>query len=261
MSNFIDKTLKDINKILKDALLFEEIKESFLSKINEKIKVVSLLFLLVFLSFFQKLNSIIVLYLFSIYLGYIGKIDIKVLLRRTWIFIPFFTLIIAIPSIFMIPGKLSLGFTREGLMSAIRFILRVATSISYIQIFILTTPWTKIFSGLRGMGIPSLIITILLITYRYILLLLKIAEDLHLAKKSRTININWKREQSWIGNTIGILAVKTHELSKEVSQGMISRGITKELVFLNNSKISNKDILVLIFTIFILLIVLLSVEV
>ncbi len=254
MSNFIDKTLKDINKILRETLLFEEIKESFLSKINEKIKVISLIFVLIFLSFFQKLSSIIILYLFSIYLGYIGKINIKVLLKRTWTFIPFFTLIIVIPSIFMIPGKLSLGFTMESLISAIRFVLRVATSISYIQIFILTTPWTKIFSGLKGIGISSLIITIFIMTYRYILLLLKIAEDLYLAKKSRTININWKREQIWIGNTIGILAVKTHELSKEVSQGMLSRGITKDLIFPNNSRISSKDILVLIFIIFILFI-------
>ncbi|MGB9856804.1 MAG: cobalt ECF transporter T component CbiQ [Dictyoglomaceae bacterium] len=250
MSNFIDKTLKDISKVLKDTLLFEEIKESFLSEIDERIKIISLLFILITISLLKNLENLFVFYLLSILFAFLGKINIKTFLKRTWFFIPIFTVIIAIPSIFLVPGKFSFGFTREGLENAIRLVLRVAVSISYVQILILTTSWVKIFSGLRGVGVPPIIVTILTMSYRYIFLLLDIAENLFLAKKSRTIELKLKREQNWVGESIGIMAIKTHELSKEVFQGMISRGFSKDMGFHRKSKILFSDILFLIIILF-----------
>ncbi|MCS7202351.1 MAG: cobalt ECF transporter T component CbiQ [Dictyoglomus sp.] len=260
MGNFIDKTLDEFNKVLKSFLLFEEKKESFLCSINERIKIVILLFILIIISLLQRIELIIAFYLLSIIIGYLGKIGVRNLLRTTWIFIPIFTLIIALPTAFINPLNFSFGFTREGLLNALRFVLRVATSISYIRLLILSTSWIKILSGLRGIGIPSLIITIIAITYRYIFLLLKIGEDLYFAKKSRTIKINLKREHSFTANSIGIMAIKSHELSKEVYQGMLSRGITKDFSFSFESKISMRDIVILISVIFIILILFLIFE-
>lgn len=249
MSNFIDKTLKDISKVLKDTLLFEEVKESFFSEIDERIKIISLLFIVITISLLKRLETLFLLYLLSILFAFLSKINIKTFLKRVWFFIPIFTLVIAIPSIFLVPGKLQWGFTREGLESAIRLVLRVADSISYVQILILTTPWVRIFSGLRGVGVPSIIIAILSISYRYIFLLLDVAEKLFLAKKSRTIEYNLRREQNWVGGSIGVMAIKSHELSKEVSQGMLSRGFSRDMVFCVNTKILFSDVLFLIITI------------
>lgn len=254
MSNFIDKTLDEFNRVLKKALLFEEKKDSFLSAINERVKIVSLLVLLITISFLSKIESILLFYILSLLIGYFGKINLKELLKRTWSFIPLFTFIIAIPVIFINPINLSLGFSKQGFLNAIRFVLRVATSISYIQLLIMSTSWIKILSSLRALGVPSLIITIISMTYRYIFVLLKLAEDLYLAKKSKTINIkNLKKEQHFSANSIGIIAIKSHELSKEISQGMLSRGVSENFSFQFKSNITFVDILFLISIIIIML--------
>lgn len=254
MRNFIDKTLNEFNKILKEALLFEEKKDSFLSKIDERIKIISLVIILITISFLNKIESILLFYIFSLIIGYFGKLRLKDFLKRTWSFIPLFTLIIAIPVIFINPTNLSLGFSKQGLLNAIRFVMRVATSISYVQILIMSTSWIKVLSSLRTLGVPSLIISIISMTYRYIFVLLKLAEDLYLAKKSRTINIkDLKREQTFSANSIGIIAIKSHELSKEISQGMLSRGITEKFSFQFQSHLNFIDIIFLISTIIIAL--------
>ncbi|MCX7845665.1 MAG: cobalt ECF transporter T component CbiQ [Dictyoglomaceae bacterium] len=259
MSNFIDKTLNDFNKVLKSTFL-EEKRDSLLYNVNEKIKIILLFFTLVIISFLNKIESILLFYSLSIFLGYLGKISLRKLLKRTWIFIPFFTFIIVLPSIFINPLDFTFGFTLDGAITALKFVLRVATSISYIQLLILSTPWIDLFSGLRGLGVPSLIITILVITYRYIFLLLKIAEELYLAKKSRTITFNIKREQNFTANTIAIMIIKSHELAKEVSQGMLSRGINKDFSFHFGKKISFMDILILVSMLFTFLVILFIVE-
>jgi energy-coupling factor transporter transmembrane protein EcfT len=93
-------------------------------------------------------------------------------------------------------------------------------------------------------------------SYRYIFLLLETAENLFLAKKMRTIRINAKRERQWIGSTVGILAIKTHQLSKEVYQGMVSRGVNKNITFLGSNKVYLSDLLALILTIMLNIIIL-----
>ncbi|MFN3699272.1 MAG: cobalt ECF transporter T component CbiQ, partial [Dictyoglomus sp.] len=220
MNNFIDKTLNNFNSILREALFFEEkTTDSFLFQINERIKIISLIFILIGISFLKKIESILFIYFLSIFIAYWGKINVKNFLKRTWVFIPIFTLILTIPLIFVNPSNFSLGFYKEGLENALRFVLRVATSISYTQLLIMSTSWLKILSSLKAFRVPSLFVTILMITYRYIFLLLKLAEDLYLAKKSRTINMKrLKIEYNFSASSIGIMAIKSHELSKEVSQ-------------------------------------------
>lgn len=247
MSNFIDKTLNEFNRVLKEALLFEEKKDSFLSKINERIKIISLILILITISLLNKIESILLFYILSLVISYLSKLSLKNLLKRTWSFILLFTLVIAIPIIFINPINLSFGFSEKGLLNAIRFVLRVATSISYIQLLIMSTSWIKILASLRVLGVPSLIIAIVSMTYRYIFVLLKSAEDLYLAKKSRTINIkNIRREQNFSANSIGIIAIKSHELSKEISQGMLSRGISENFSFQFKSNMTLIDIIFLI---------------
>ncbi|PMQ01400.1 MAG: cobalt ECF transporter T component CbiQ [Dictyoglomus sp. NZ13-RE01] len=248
MRNFIDKTLMEINHFLKESLTFESTKDNPLSHVDERVKILLLLFFLITISLLKRIESLLFLYIFSIFLALIFHINLKNLMRRTWSFVSIFTLIIVLPYIFIQPGKLSFGFSLEGLESALRLVLRVVTSISYINILLLTTYWTDIFAGLRALKVPAPIISILAMTYRYIFLLLEIAENIFLAKKSRTIKIDsLRREQGWIGSSIGILGIKTQELTKEVYQGMISRGINKDINFFYNKKLRRRDIVYLAF--------------
>jgi len=64
--------------------------------------------------------------------------------------------------------------------------------------------------------VPNIFVGILSISYRYIFLILEIAENIFLAKKMRTITTDTKKEQHWIGSTVGI-AVSSIDL--EIQKG------------------------------------------
>lgn len=255
-NNSLDKTLKEIASFLKEAFIVESIPESTISRVDERIKLIVLIVFLVSISLMTNVYFLLILYMFSIFLAYLSKIDLPLFFKKTWLFIPLFTLVIAIPSLFIVPGKLEFGFTIDGVIVMLRLVLRVVTSISYVALVILTTRWTKLLSSLRYIGVPNIFVGIISMSYRYIFLLLETAEDLYIAKKSRTIRIDTKRDQQWIGSTVGILAIKTQQLSKEVYQGMMSRGFNKDIIFLSQNKIRFSDILVLVLALILNLVIL-----
>jgi cobalt/nickel transport system permease protein len=240
--------LKDIASFVKEALVVEYIPESILSRLDARIKLISLIIFLVSISFLKGICSLLILYVFSVLLAFLSDIDTRLFFKRTWLFIPVFTLFIAIPSLFIVPGRLEFGFTVDGLIVAIRLVLRVVTSISYTMLVILTTRWMKLISSLRALGIPEIFVSIASMSYRYIFLLLELAEKLYLAKKMRTIKTDIRQEQRWIGSTIGILTVKTQYLSREVYQGMMSRGFNKDMLYLRQKGINLSDFLIIILT-------------
>jgi len=255
-NNVLDKTLKEMASFLKEAFIVEHMPESFISGLNESIKLISLIIFLIGISLMTNVYSLLILYGFSILLAYLSRINLPLFFKKVWIFIPIFTLVIAIPSVFIVPGRLEFGFTIEGVIVMLRLVLRVAASISYVTLVILTTGWTRLLSSLKYIGIPNIFVSIISMSYRYIFLLLETAENLFLAKKMRTIRINAKRERQWIGSTVGILAIKTHQLSKEVYQGMVSRGVNKNITFLGSNKVYLSDLLALILTIMLNIIIL-----
>ncbi|MGC9063808.1 MAG: cobalt ECF transporter T component CbiQ [bacterium] len=254
--NVLDKTLKEMAFFLKEAFIVDYMPDSFISRLNEPVKVISLIIFIIGISLMTNIYSLLLLYLFSILLAYLSKINLALFFRKVWIFIPIFTLVIAIPSLFIVPGRLEFGFTIEGLVVMVRLVLRVATSISYVTLVILTTRWTKLLFSLRYIGVPNVFVSIISMSYRYIFLLLETAENLFLAKKMRTIITDTRREQQWLGSTVGVLAIKTQQLSREVYQGMVSRGVNKNIRYLNSSKVYFSDILALGLTVILNIVIL-----
>jgi cobalt/nickel transport system permease protein len=66
-------------------------------------------------------------------------------------------------------------------------------------------------------------------TYRYIFLLIRIVQNMFLAKKSRMIKMGTTgEEQAWVASRIGLLLKKSFKLSDDVYSAMRSRGFTGE---------------------------------
>jgi len=87
-----------------------------------------------------------------------------------------------------------------------------------------TTPFSDILSLLRKAGIPSLLITVLALTYRYLFVLIDEAERISRARKSRTFVP--KRARSWmsLSSLIGQLFVRSTERAERIYAAMASRG-------------------------------------
>ena len=89
----------------------------------------------------------------------------------------------------------------------------------------MTTRWTDLLASLQSMKMPTAFVMILGMTYRYVFVLVGIAQEMSFALKSRTLNPERSvNVREWLGATIGVLLRRSMNMSELVNLSMISRG-------------------------------------
>jgi cobalt/nickel transport system permease protein len=125
-----------------------------------------------------------------------------------------------------------IGITREGLLTAATFLLRVLSSVAAVLWLTLSTRWTDLLRALRFLRLPSIFLQVIGMTVRYTYALLRHSEEIHLGKKSRTVcRGRTAAEQSWVGSRIAQSWEKSIHMMEEVSMAMSARGFTGEAKF------------------------------
>jgi cobalt/nickel transport system permease protein len=189
-------------------------------------------------------------------------------LLRVWLGVPLLSLAIILPATLNVvthgpailtlchfaPGSRfglwalpeALTITRTGLVVAGRFVLRSLTCVSLVQVLVATTGAPALLGALRRLGMPRVFGMVLTVSHRYLVELLRAAQEIHLAKLSRTIPStslrarpeqregagaagSLRREQRWVAAGIGMLFRRTHRLAQEVHEAMLSRGYDGDL--------------------------------
>ncbi len=203
--------------------------------------------------FTKNILIIACLYALCLLLTLCSKINLGFFLRRTWIFIPLFALLIAIPALFHVvsPGEPLLAFkivgiklviTRQGLFGALLFIMRVLTSVSFAVLLSVTTKHFDLLKVLRVLRIPQVFVMILGMCYRYIYLFVEMIENVYLAIKSRVgTKVHYKRGQHIVAWNIAYLWNRSYQLNEAVYKAMLSRGYQGEPVVMDDYKITVKD--------------------
>ena len=245
--DFIDRTLDNFNSFIVTALFSEKYARAkgLLQALDPRYKLITILLLVVTVSLVNRIEIILSLYILTVLLAYFSKINLSFFVKRVWLFIPLFSGIIIIPSIFNLvtpgvslitfipPGsnigpwefKAGLSITTTGLSGAFLFVTRVASSVSLVVLLTLTTKWSDVLCALQILHIPQAFVMTLSMAQRYIYLLLKLAEDMHLARRSRTIKPqNIKQNQTWVTSRMAQLLRRSYETSEQVHFAMISRG-------------------------------------
>jgi len=232
-SGFIERTLVDINKTLEQSIFAEKIsrQKGLLQAVDPRLKVIAMIMLLFAVSLSHHLTVIAALYFCALALAAVSAVPLGFFIKRVWVFIPFFTGIIALPALFITPGptllSLPLGIviTRTGAMTALFLLLRVGTSVSFAVLFVLSTPWNNVLKAMGILRVPDVVVLVLGMSYRYIHLLLHIANDMFLSRKSRILRrMSGAEERRLMAATSGTLLGKSLQLSSEVYLAMESRG-------------------------------------
>lgn len=229
-NNFVEHSLIRVLDFFRDEVFAESYAKAngLLQLVPPAIKLIGLLCVLFFITLLRQIPLILVLYILSIWLAYLSKINIVYFLKRVWIFIPLFSLFIALPALFNVfsPGEIIfLGITKQGLFSATLFVLRVLTSVSFSILVVLTTGHTALLKAMRSLGVPQIFVMTFMMCYRYIFIFIKIIEDMYLAVKSRLINgVKNKKARRIIAWHMGVIWEKSKLMSEEVYMAMISRG-------------------------------------
>jgi len=249
-TNVLEHSLHGITEALEHSLFAEEIsaRAGLFQSLDARVKVIATLALLIGVSLSRSLWVIAGIYLLTLLFAWISSIPADYLIRRVWLALPFFTGLIVVPALFITPGPallhlpLGLVITTTGVNTVLFLLLRVSTSVSLTLLLILTTRWNMVLSALSVFRLPDVLILILGMTYRYIYLLLHIANDMFLSRKSRVVgHLNTSENQRLLAAISATLLGKSLNLSSEVYLAMQSRGFRGSIVTLKPFKMKSKD--------------------
>jgi cobalt ECF transporter T component CbiQ len=249
-SNVLEHTLHGIAETLERAFFAEEIsgKPGLFQSLDPRVKVLSILALLIAVSFSRSLLVIAAIYLLALILALFSSIPADFFIKRVWLTLPFFTGMIVLPALFITPGPTLVQFpfglviTTTGVTTVLFLLLRVSTSVSLTLLLILTTPWNTVLSALTVLRVPDVFILILGMTYRYIYLLLHTANDMFLSRKSRVVGrMDAAEDRRMLAAISGTLLSKSLNMSSEVYLAMQSRGFRGSIVTLKPFKMQTRD--------------------
>ncbi|MBN1548543.1 MAG: cobalt ECF transporter T component CbiQ [Syntrophaceae bacterium] len=240
---------------MKESIFAEEYaaQKGFLQGLDPRIKLVIILFFILTALFVKNLAVCGILYLICLTLTGFSSINLVFFLKRTWIFIPLFSLFIAIPAIFdfFTPGDalltvkmfgMKFSITRQGLSGAALFVSRVVVSVSFAILLSITTRHFVLLKVLGIFRIPPVFVMTLGMCYRYIYLFLDVLTHTYLAIKSRVgTRIDYQRGQRLVAWNIASLWHRSYYLHEAVYNAMLSRGFTGEFVILDDFRATRKD--------------------
>ena len=117
------------------------------------------------------------------------------------------------------------GFTREGLYGVAMLTLRVTNSLSLSFFILCTTTFPEIIKALKVLKIADGFLMIITLSYKYIFIFARTAEDMHLAKKSRMVRqVKNNEERKWVAGRIAFIFKRTRLRCEEIYKGMVCRG-------------------------------------
>jgi cobalt/nickel transport system permease protein len=135
-----------------------------------------------------------------------------------------------------------IAISQSGIFGALRFLLRTMACVTLSFLLVASTGSVALLNGLRRLGLPRVFGMVLTMAERYLVVLLRAAEEIHLAKLSRTIEAGpLRQEQRWVAAGIGILFRRTHNLAAEVQDAMLARGYDGTLQVANTGRMRVAD--------------------
>ena len=137
---------------------------------------------------------------------------------KTAIFAGILAAILYTPAVIMDHGLLRNG---------IRLVVKVLICVTAVGLFGRTTQWNHVTAALRKFHIPGVVIFTIDITFRYIVLLGKLMEDLLTAVSLRSVGKNNKKYSS-VGGVMGVTFLRGTEMNKEMYEAMQCRGFTDD---------------------------------
>ena len=249
--SFVERTIAGLADALERALYAEELAraDGLLQRLDPRVKVVGLLALVVATALAHNIVVIAGLFAVALALALLSRVPIRTLAARVWIGALLFTGMIALPALFITPGRalyrlplLGWPITAQGLGGATYLITRVETAATLSLLLVLCTPWTHVLKALRVLRVPVVFVLILGMTYRYIFLMLQTASDMFESRQSRMVGrLEGADRRRLAAASVGVLLSKTFQLSGEVYLAMLSRGFRGEAYTLDDFQMQPRD--------------------
>lgn len=239
----VERSLASFVDALRHTLDADEIakKNGLLQILDPRIKIVAILPLILIAALARHLRVIVALFVIALILALLSKVPLGILGKRVWLAVLAFTGFISLPALFLTPGQpiyrlpgAGWPVTAQGLRAAIYLVTRAETAATFCVLMILCTPWSKMLKALRVLRVPTVVVVIVGMTYRYIFLLLRTAHDMFESRRSRMVGqLEGPELRRMASASAGVLMSKTLQLSEDVYMAMRSRGFRGEVYVLD----------------------------
>jgi len=117
----------------------------------------------------------------------------------------------------------TVGVTREGLDTVALLCSRVAASIGLALLVVHTTPLAELVRALKALRVPEPFLMVMTLALKFVVVLARTVEDMHLAQKSRTIAANSTEGRIWVAGRMALLFRRTQQRYGEVYKAMLAR--------------------------------------
>ena len=237
----VPQSLRDLVEGSESLVYIEDLsnKPGLLQSINPLAKLVVIVFMIVVSLFIFSLSYLALICIIPFILAFSSRIPLKHFISRT-LLIPVFAALISLPVIFITPGQpifttslgmLNLAVTSEGIVHFLVFSIRVWFCVASLSLLILSTGFDKMLQLLSSMKVPSMVVQMFSLTYRYFFVSVHEAQSFLIAKEARTYvnrrTINYQALKD-LGSILAALFIRTYERSERVYLAMKSRGFTIE---------------------------------
>ncbi len=265
-TGFFDKGVRHFASLIKTTYVQWDAanRKGFLQGIDARVKVLFLILFIFIVSFKKTVAPQLSLCLFFFILVLLSRLNPFSFYGRVLFFGFFSGFLVTLPSSLNIitPGDMivplihlssphqfwvyhipeTIGITRQGMAGVVQLTMRIINSLSLSFLIIHTTPFPEIMRALKSLRVPDPFLMIITLSYKYIFVFAKTLEDIHLARKGRTVDFKGTEGRQWIAGRMAFLLRKTQIRCEEVFQAMLARGFSGEVVFHACPKLNKGDL-------------------
>ena len=255
MTGIFESTMKELSKFIEHTLTNQEfvVRRGLLQSIDPRIKLITTISAIYIAIQSADVKIFTLLFLFTIILSSLSKINLTFYLKRIFIFTPLFSALVVVPYPFIFGTHIintisiytvTIKIYYEGVMKALIFTSRVTIIIAFSTLFILTTRWPTLLMGLKKLHLPSFFIALLDTTYRQITQFVNLLYRILITRESRMVSsIGTLDSIKYWSGAVGLLFIKAYEYAEKTTLAVNARGGNlREIIYLYEPEIRAVDI-------------------
>jgi len=230
------RTADTINGAIAELFENEDLarRPGLLQRLDPRVRLGTVLLLAVTVSLLHSILAIALVIVATAGLAAASFVSPVVFSRRVWAGAGFFAVLLAAPAItgWISPGTPLIGhgafsITSQGLLIALRLVLRVIAGAGVGLLVIWTMRWSDLLGGLTAMRMPDVIVATLAMTQQQIVSLMRTVENIHLARESRMLGAGSAAEnREWVIGRMAFVANKSFKTADDVYDAMLARGFS-----------------------------------
>ncbi|WP_135306215.1 cobalt ECF transporter T component CbiQ [Haloarcula amylovorans] len=229
-TDLLDRTVAAVAARARWFLLAEDVPEraGFLQAVAPSVKLVGVVALVAVTVTRRDLPSVALLAGLAAALALLSRVPVRAFFERATGPAAFAVVAVA-PQAVLMGGPTLVGtpLSVAGVEYVAVFTVRVAACVAFLSVLLLTTRFADLLAAFRRLRAPAIAVSLLAITYRYLLLFFAELERMVRARRGRTLaDPDLRRTWRDSGNFVGTFLLRSLERGESVQRAARARGGT-----------------------------------